>query len=172
PKTVEPRIVVASAATRKPPLAAQPAAEKPLLAGLMDKMLSVFGTGGAARHGRAAVSSRPAAKPPLADVSPAEIPMPPARPVDFSQTAGAPAVLAPGRPVDEPAGQPASEPALSEGAPAVPLPARRPPNAALSAFHRLAHGALPKIITGAQPILPPGFSAYADMDHGRSLRMD
>jgi hypothetical protein len=37
--------MVASAAARKPPLAAQPGAEKPLLAGLMDKMLSVFGAG-------------------------------------------------------------------------------------------------------------------------------
>ncbi len=37
PKTGEPRIMVASAAGRKPPLAAQPGAEKPLLAGLMDK---------------------------------------------------------------------------------------------------------------------------------------
>jgi len=164
PKNVEPRIVVASAATRKPPLAALPAAEKPLLAGLMDKVLSVFGTGGAAKHDRAAVSSRPAAKPALADVSLAEIPLPPVRPVDVPQAAGALAVQAPGRLVNEPAGQPASEPALAEGAPAVPLPARRPRDAALSAFHRLAHGALPKIITGVKPILPPGFCAYADMD--------
>ncbi|MGA9214468.1 MAG: hypothetical protein WBZ54_04175, partial [Methylocella sp.] len=53
PKTNEPRIMAASAAAGKPPLAAQPGAEKPLLAGLADKMLSVFGTGGAAAHDRA-----------------------------------------------------------------------------------------------------------------------
>jgi hypothetical protein len=48
PETNEPRIMVASAAAGKPPLAAQSGAEKPLLAGLMDKMLSVFGAGKAA----------------------------------------------------------------------------------------------------------------------------
>ena len=64
PKTNEPRILVASAAAGKPPLAAQPGAEEPILAGLMDKMLSVFGVGKAAgaMHNRVAVSSRPAAK--------------------------------------------------------------------------------------------------------------
>jgi len=152
PKTNEPRIMVASAAAGKPPVADQPGAEKPLLAGLMDKMLSVFGTGGAAGHDRAAVPSRPAAKPALAEVLPSEIPLPPPRPVERTPTAGAIAVQA------------ATEPALAEAAQAVPLPARRPPEAAYSAVQRLARVALPKIITGAQPILPPGFSAYADMD--------
>src|ERR1700724_750447 len=102
PKTNEPRIMVASAAAGKPPLAAQPGAEKPLLAGLMDKMLSVFGAGKAAGRDRAAVSSRPAAKPGLAEVLLAEIPVPPARPVELIQTAGAIAVQAPGQLVGEP----------------------------------------------------------------------
>jgi hypothetical protein len=104
PKTNEPRIMVASAAAGKPPLAAQPGAEKPLLAGLMDKMLSVFGAGGAAgaMHNRAAVSSRPAAKPALTEFLLAEIPLPPARPVELTQTAGAIAVQAPGKLVGEP----------------------------------------------------------------------
>jgi hypothetical protein len=64
PKTNEPRLMVASAAAGKPPPAAQPGAKKPLLAGLMDKMLSVFGAGRAvgAMHNRAAVSSRTAGK--------------------------------------------------------------------------------------------------------------
>jgi hypothetical protein len=163
PKTNEPRIMVASAAAGKPPVAAQPGAEKPLLASLMDKMLSVFGAGGAG-HDRAAVSSRPAAKPALAEVLLAEIPLPPARPVELTQTAGAIAVQAPGQLVGEAAGQPATEPALAEAAQAVPLPARRPPDAAFSTVQRLARVALPKTITGAQPILPPGFSAYADID--------
>jgi hypothetical protein len=62
PKTNEPRILVASAAAGKPPLAAQPGAEEPILAGLIDKILSVFGLGKAAgvMHNRVAVSSRPA----------------------------------------------------------------------------------------------------------------
>jgi len=164
PKTNEPKIMVASAAAGKPPLAAPLGAEKPLLAGLMDKMLSVFGAGKAAGRDRAAVSSRPAAKPALAEVLLAEIPLPPARPVELTQTAGAIAVQAPGQLVGEAAGQPTTEPSLAEATHAVPLPARRPPDAALSAVHRLARVALPKIITGAQPILPPGFSAYANIE--------
>ncbi|HEV7911059.1 MAG TPA: hypothetical protein VGP28_08230 [Methylocella sp.] len=80
-------------------------------------------------------SSRPAAKL-------AEIPVPPARPVELTQTAGAIAVQAPGQLI--------GEPLLAEAAQAVPLPARRPPDAALSAVHRAARVALPKIITGAQ----------------------
>jgi hypothetical protein len=167
PKTNEPRIVVASAAARKPPLAAQAGAEKPLLAGLMDKMLSVFGAGGTAGHDRAAVSSRPAVKPALAEVLLPEIPLPPARPVELTETAGASAVQAavqaPGRLVGEPASQPTAKPSLAEAAQAVPLPTRRP-DAGASAAHRRAGVALPKIITGAQPILPPGFRAYADMN--------
>jgi hypothetical protein len=155
PKTNEPRIMVASAAAGKPPLAAQPGAEKPLLAGLMDKMLSVFGAGKAAGGDRAAISSRPAAKPGLAEVLLAEIPVPPARPVELTQTAGAIAIQAPGHP--------AAEPAFAEAGQAILLPTRRLPDATLSAVHRLARVALPKIITGAQRILPPGFSAYADM---------
>jgi len=152
PKTNEPRILVASAAAGKPTLAAQPGAEEPILAGLMDKMLSVFGVGKAAgaMHNRVAVSSRPAAKL-------AERPLlPPAWPVELTQTAGAIGVGMPGQLV--------GEPSLAEAAQAVPLPARRPPDAALFAVQRLARVALPKIITGAQPILPPGFSAYADID--------
>jgi hypothetical protein len=66
--------------------------------------------------------------------------------------------------VDVP-GQLVGEPSLAEAAQAVPLPARRPPDAALFAVQRLARVArLPNIITGVQPILPPDFSAYADMD--------
>ena len=129
----------------------------------MDKMLSVFGAGGAAGRDRAAVSTRPAAKPALAEVLLAEIPLPPARPTELTQTAGANAVQVPGQ-VGEPAGQPMSEAALAEATQAVPLPTRRPPDAALSAVHRLARVALPIIITGAQRILPPGFSAYTDIN--------
>ncbi|MGH6812250.1 MAG: hypothetical protein ACREDM_07870 [Methylocella sp.] len=168
PKTNEPRIMVASAAAGKPQLAEQPGAEKPLFAGLTDKMLSVFGAGVATGRDRAAVSSRPTAKPVVAEVLLAEIPLPPARPVELTRTSGAIAVQADvqvtGQPLGEPADQPASEPALAYARQAVTPPARQPPDATLSAVHRLARVALPRIITGAQPILLPGFSAYAEMD--------
>jgi len=75
PKTNEPRIMVASAAA---------------------------GAAGAMHH-RAAVSSRTAGKLALAEGLLAEIPLPPARPVELIQTAGAIAVQAPGHPATEPA---------------------------------------------------------------------
>jgi hypothetical protein len=34
----------------------------------------------------------------------------------------------------------------------------------LAAARPITRRALPKIITGAQPILPPGFSAYAELE--------
>jgi hypothetical protein len=43
PQPNEAQIMVASAAAGKPPLAAEPSAEMPLLARLMDKILSVIG---------------------------------------------------------------------------------------------------------------------------------
>lgn len=155
PKTNGPRIMTASAAAGKPPLAAEPNAEKPFLAGLMDKMLPVFGIGEAAKHDRAAVSPQPAARPAPTGVLLADIPLPPARPVELMPAAGGIALQSPG--------QPAGEPAPAEALQVVPLLAHRPPNAANPAAPRLARVALPKIITGAQPILAPGFSAYVDI---------
>jgi hypothetical protein len=102
-------------------------------------------------HNRVAVSSRPAAKL-------AEIPLPPARAVEHADGR-----CHRGQLVGEPARQPATELAFAEAIQAVPLPARGPPDAALSPVHRAARVALPRIITGAKRIVPPGFSAYADM---------
>jgi hypothetical protein len=155
PKTNEARIMVASAAAGKPPLAAQPGPEKPLLVGLMDKMLSVFGAGEAA----GALQRRPAPTPAPARIPLAEAPLPPVRPAEFAQPGSVAATQAPA----ETPGQPAAEP--SGDAP----PPRRAADAApfsgkLSVDRRPTRPALPKIITGAQPILPPGFSAYAGFD--------
>lgn len=155
PKTIATRIMAASAAAGKPPLAAEPGAEKPFLAGVMDKMLSVFSTGEVAKHDRAAASPQPAAKPVLASVLLADIPLPSTRPVELMPAAGGIVVQSPG--------EPASEPTPAEAPQAVPLPAHRPLNVTYPAAHRLARVSLPKIITGAQPILPPDFSAYVDI---------
>jgi hypothetical protein len=181
PRPVEPQILVASAASRKPPQASQEQTgqAKPLLAGLMDKMLSVFGSGEAASAtpGRTAIAqSRPAAKRAPDQILVADIPLPPQRPVELLPPPGSVAEAAVQAPAQETAGpavgavaeagghQSAAEPALALSAEAAPLPPGRPANAALLAVRRLARIALPKLITGAQPILPPGFSAYADMD--------
>ena len=142
PKTTEARIVVASAAAGKPPLAAQPGAEKPLLAGLIDKMLSVFGAGGAV----GALQRGPAPTPAPARTLLAEAPLPPARPAEFAQPGSVAATQAP-----------AEAPPPRRATDTAPFADK------LAAGRRPTRPALPKIITGAQPILPPGFSAYAGL---------
>jgi hypothetical protein len=179
PKPGEPRIMVASAAARKQPVAAPPqtSPETPIFASLMGKMLSVFGTGEVASTlpGRAAVAPPRPAKPAPGQILLAEIPLPPPRPAEFAQISGmvaeaplqAPGQEANGAGIEAAAaagGQTVSETALAEAAETAPLPPHRPSNAVLLALHRLARIALPKLITGAQPILPPDFSGYADLD--------
>jgi hypothetical protein len=172
PKPSEPTLLAAAAAARKQPVAAPPASspETPVLASLMGKVLAVFGTGEAARAMpvRAMVAQQ---RPVLV----AEIPLPPPRPFELAQAsgiAGEVPLQAPGQEADAAeieatagaGGQIASETALAETVETAPLPPRRPGNAALFAMRRLARIALPKLITGAQPILPPDFSGYADLD--------
>jgi len=179
PKPSEPQIMVASAAARKQPVAASPQASPgtPVLASLMGKMLAVFGAGEAASAFpvRAAIAPPHPAKPAQGPVLVAKIPLPPPRQAELAQTVGAVAeapLQASGQEA-EGAGtaaaaaagsHAASEAALAETAETAPLPPRRRGNATLFAMRRLARIALPKLITGAQPILPPDFSAYADMD--------
>ena len=174
PKPAEPQIMVASAATRISPLGAPPqtSPDQPLFAGLMGKMLSAFGAGetASATPGRAAIAqSRWAAKSAPGQSPAPEIPLPPPRPVELAEaplqaagqeTSGATVEATAGA-----ADQAASEPApLAKTTDAARLPPPKPANTALSAIRRLARIALPKLITGAQPILPPDFSSYADMD--------
>lgn len=177
PKPSEPQIMVASAAARKQPVAAPPQASPgtPVLASLMGKMLAVFGAGEAASAFRAAIAPPHPAKPAQGPVLVAKIPRPPPRPAELAQPVGAVAeapLQASGQEA-EGAGtaaaaaagsHAASEAALAETAETAPLPPSRRGNATLFAMRRLARIALPKLITGAQPILPPDFSAYADMD--------
>jgi hypothetical protein len=174
PRPSEPKVMVASAAPHKPLLGTQPSStpETPVFASLMGKVMSVFGTGEAA----SAMSARATIAPPRAvaklareQMSVPEIPLPPPRPVEFAQTTDV-AAQAPLPPPDQETkvtaaiDQTASEPSAAKTAAATPSPPRRAADAALAAIRRLARIALPKLITGAQPILPPDFSAYADLD--------
>ena len=136
--------MVASAPARKSTPAAGP--EKPLLASLMDKMLSIFGADEGVRTAREhpAVLAPPAPTPAPGPALLTEIPLPPVRPAA------------------EPAPEPPPERALVEAARAADVPPPRQADAARPAGKFAL--ALPKIIAGAQPILPPGFTAYADLD--------
>jgi hypothetical protein len=168
----------ASASARKQPVAAPPQASPgtPVLGSLMGKMLAIFGAGEAASafRGRAAIAPPHPAKRAQGPVLVAEIPLPPPRPAELAQTVGAVAEAplqasgqeaeGAGTTASAAGSQAASEAAPAETAETAPLPPRRPGNATLFAMRRIARTALPKLITGAQPILSPDFSAYADMD--------
>lgn len=169
PKGNVPRIMVASAPAKKPAPPPGPATGQPLFAGLVGKMLSVFGIGGTespAREGPAA-SRHPAP----AQVLLASVPRPPPRPAEFAAPAYAMVARAeaalPDRTDTVPAREATSKPALAKATEAAdgPLPPHRPAaDAAPATGAQKPWPALPKIITGAQPILPPGFSAYADLE--------
>jgi hypothetical protein len=163
PKINEARIMVASAAAGKPPLAAQSGAEKPLLAGLMDKMLSVFDAGKAA----GALQRGPAPAPAPARILLAEAPLPPERPAALAEPGSVAATQAPAETVGHPPAAPSRVEAARLGD--APPPPRLTTDAAPfagkpAAERRPTRPALPKIITGAQRILPAGFRAYAGLD--------
>ena len=142
PKSNTPKIMVASAAVEKPPGAAEPSGEKPLFAGMFDKMSSVFGIGGAE-----GMASRTASLPRAVlgpNVLLAEIPIPPLRPTELAQTSGPDFSRAPGQ---------ADVPARVTAQGSEPAAAREQPKPRLLS-----------IITGVQPILPPRFCAYAELD--------
>lgn len=168
PKPSEPQIMVASATARKSPPGAPPQTnpDQPLFAGLMGKMLSVFGAGepASATASRAAIAqSRWAAKSAPSESQVAEIPLPPPRPVELAEAPLQPTGEEKATATVEATAGAASQPApLAKATDAAPPP--KPANTALMAIRRLARTALPKLITGAQPILPPDFSSYAEMD--------
>lgn len=165
----EPRTMIASAPARKSPApmivaSRETSSQQPLFAGLMTKMLSVFGAGGEASGSmrERVAPPRPVLRPAMSEV--AEIPLPPERPAEFKQSSGV--ILAEAVPqiADEVTAQSPDEPARVEIAAAadIPVPPSRPMNMALSFTHKPTRYTLPKIITGGQPILPPGFRAYAE----------
>ncbi|MGH6841696.1 MAG: hypothetical protein ACREDV_06325, partial [Methylocella sp.] len=81
PKTNEARILVASGTAEKRSVAPEPGAEKPVLARLMDKMLSVFAAGTAAVGAQRGTAPAPVP----ARISLPEAPLPPARPAGLDQ---------------------------------------------------------------------------------------
>lgn len=168
PKPDQPKIMVASAVTETPPRGAVLATEQPLFTGMFDKLLSVLGVGEANQGMRSGTASaaRAAPGPKLL----ADIPVPPPRPVEFAR-AGAPDISLALGPADtgtgagaadtpqtrplgaEPSQAADTSPRAAEAqAQGSPLPAAR------------AQPRLPPIMTGAQPVLPPNFRAFAELD--------
>jgi hypothetical protein len=169
----EPRTLIASAPARKSPermiVASHEAApQQSVLGGLMNKMMSVFGTGGETastpRERVASVPPRPIMKPTTTEML--DIPLPPPRPAEFTPISATVTAEAAPQVVGKVTDQPPSESPRVEitAAAEAPLPPPRPMHLALTLTHKPVRYALPKIITGGQPILPPGFSAYAEFD--------
>jgi hypothetical protein len=164
------RVMVASAAPRKAPPArieapSPPAEQGSLFGGLMRNMLAAFG-GSSERTdvARSVPTAAPAAKPASSEALPAVPPLPPARPAEFAALEGAPPAkdaLEAARQL-APSGAPAPDAQTEVQAANVPAPPPRPKSLAFSYQRRLTPAPLPKIITGAQPILPPGFRGYAE----------
>ncbi|WP_026607612.1 hypothetical protein [Methylocapsa acidiphila] len=179
----EDRVMVAARTPRKTPPSLRgpvqqaPAEQGSIFAGLMQNLFSGFGDAGSradaprdkiaiARAGsqaRLASAEAPATETPLppprpADVEPGEIALTEHAPETGSAfQENAKAVAAP--PLAQTAMVQISEAPISEA----PLPPQRPMDLSHGYAYRLAAIPLPKIITGAQPILPPGFGAYAPL---------
>lgn len=214
----EPRVMVASAAPRKPPALSaspqpptqpqsQPIVQASVLGGFMRNVMSAFGGGFAGKPGeareQAALVRQGSAARPAPEETAADIPLPPARPTDLGPPAeaalqpqpeaaeafeaaetfeatktfettrasgklvpldpaatGTLGALAPGREAPAP-----SQEASSDGvriSEAQPLKSR-PAALSYSYGRQQPPYRLPAIITGSQPILPPGFQAYAEL---------
>jgi hypothetical protein len=176
----EDRVMVAAAQRKAPaprgPAPAQPAEQGSFFGGLMQNMMAALSGSGArpdpARDRIAVARAVSAAKPNASEPTPIEAPLPPARPAGLAAANGAGtngarvtgAVTWPDS--DDPAPtRDAAEARISEAEiTAAPIPPQRPLNVTHAYAYRLAAIPLPKIITGAQPILPPGFRAYAPLD--------
>jgi hypothetical protein len=155
PKPVEPKIMVAAASPAKQPRAAGADAQQPFIAGIFNKMLSAFGIGGASQNPswRAAPSLHTASAQKL---KLEEIPLPPERPAEFGRQINLPeavraaAAFGAGYTAEPPAEAAQAERAAREGN--------------VTAGQGARNLRLPAIITGSQPISPPRFSAYAELD--------
>jgi hypothetical protein len=162
----EERTMVASTAPRKtPPMRAraepQPAGQGSFFAGLMDKMWSAFGAGERTSQpdDKTVMARANAPKSISSESLPAEPPLPPARPTEVASMLGA-AVEHDAIDAAPPLEVQTTDAQMTDA----PLPPPRPTSLTYSYTYRLASIALPKIITGAQRILPPGFRAYAPLE--------
>lgn len=181
-----PRVMLASVAPHKTPAPSaaarqltqpQPIEQASLLGGLMRNVMSAFGGfAGKPGEGREQIAfARPGSAPRSAPVEPiADIPLPPVRPADLGPPAAAPQpepVEASGATVPA---DPAAAGIIQAPAPGLeasndsvriseaPPPARPVASLSYSYGRQQPPYRLPGIITGSQPILPPGFKAYAE----------
>ncbi|HET6377538.1 MAG TPA: hypothetical protein VFG05_04435, partial [Methylocella sp.] len=152
PKTRGPKTITASADAHGPAFASNPPGQTPLLPGLFDKVLSIFGAGqtAAAQEQHSPGLRRPGTKPVPAPALLASIPLPPPRPPEFGPQLTAAAAFEAKLQVLPP------KDAMPLPAADKPLPPDRKPMA-----DRHPPPVLPAIMRGAQPLLPAGFSAYA-----------
>jgi hypothetical protein len=164
----ERRVMVAAGESRKRAArpeapASAPAAQGSLLAGLMRNVASVFGGRGEQGRDKGLLArSAPVAKP-AQEAAAATPPLPPARPIEVAESSAAASELAAKETMQEGA-EDAAAAAAEQMLADAPAPPRRPVRLAFSYQHRQTPVALPQIIIGAQPILPPGFRAFAEFE--------
>lgn len=150
-KEREPRILTASAPAGQQLPNAAPQPPKTLFAGLIGKMLSVFGS--ASELGSAGSPLAASLRLRFAPLRPTGVPMPPLRPEELIAR-DAPAAAPP----FDHAQSPADMALLPRGSGAASRSAND-----LSLSQESANPGLRKLITGAQPILPAGFTPFAEL---------
>jgi hypothetical protein len=161
----EPRVMVASTAPRKavPDQAElQPAGQGSIFGGLVRNVTSVFG--GLAGNpepapDRVQMARQAAEKSAPPELATAEIPLPPPRPAGIAPTNGA-LELGDGR--GSLGAESVADHAGIEAVATLPQPSRLA-NVGFSYDYRMARVTLPRVISGAQPILPARFTAYAEL---------
>jgi len=176
PAPAEPKIMLASAAAPHAVTSAQ-ALRQPepdgSLSSIYNGIMSAFGLGETSQQQpfAAVVRARPRPVPAQPGLFGAEVPVPPARPIeigtDFASLRGdGVTVEAPG-----PSGQIGQQGAEQATSIDIPAPPPRPELTDLAYTAELRQRVLPRIlplvIHGAQPILPAAFVAYADLARAR-----
>jgi len=171
PAPAEPKIMLASATVPRTATSAralrQPEPEGSL-SSLYNGIMSAFGLGETSpQQPFAAVRARPRPVPAQPGLFGAEVPVPPARPIeietDFASLRGDGATVE----AEQIGQQPAEQTAGVE----IPAPPPRPELADLAYTAEMRQRVLPRVlplvIHGAQPILPAAFVAYADLARAR-----
>jgi hypothetical protein len=180
PRESEPRTMVASNAARKaaaaPALADSSAPrQESLFGGLMRNVASVFGApGGKSEPRRPRIEQSiemargaPGRLPAAAEQA-MDAPLPPPRPAEIAPSAAAP---------DDAAPEDEGRTGASDGASPAPMPveaadevggqgdaaSQREANVKITYAYGIGPASLPKVIGGAQPILPTRFVAYAEL---------
>ncbi len=173
PRHGEPQIMVASNAARKAALAPADASapqQDSLFGGLMRNVASVFGAPGGKSEPRRhrieqgiEIARVAPGKPPTAPELAAAAPLPPPRPAEIASIESAPEEAGKVDVRENDGASPAPAPVEAADEAAGQGDAPRSEAVKITYAYGISRASLPKVIGGAQPILPTRFVAYAEI---------